>query len=74
LVAPHIARRLLGVDWRATFPAATLIGMVTMLVADLIAQRGINWFGGNLVTEVNVGIIAALIGAPSLLILMRKAG
>jgi len=74
LVAPHIARRLLGVDWRATFPAATLIGMVTMLVADLIAQRGINWFGGHLVTEVNVGIIAALIGAPSLLILMRKAG
>lgn len=66
LVAPHIARRLLGVDWRASMPAAVLIGSTLLLLADVLAQRAIP----N--TEIPVGVVTALVGAPFLLVLLRK--
>jgi len=74
LVAPHIARRTVGVDWRVSLPMAALVGMLVMLLADLIAQRGLSLLTGNPGMEVNVGIVAAILGAPSLLILLRKQG
>lgn len=73
LVAPHIARRLVGVDWRISLPTSTLVGMVVMLVADLLGQRLLPWLTGTPGMEVNVGIVAAILGAPSLLILLRRA-
>jgi len=74
LVAPHIARRLVGVDWRVSLPTSGLVGMVVMLAADLVAQRALSMLVGRPGMEVNVGIVAALLGAPSLLILLRRAG
>ncbi|MFZ4507648.1 MAG: FecCD family ABC transporter permease [Fimbriimonas sp.] len=67
LVAPHVARRLVGVDWRDSLPASGLVGALLLLVADAVAQRGIQG------VELPVGIVTALLGAPSLLILMRRA-
>ena len=78
LVAPHIARRLVGVDWRRSLPSSLLVGAGLMLAADAVAQRGLPWLGylltGKelLATELPVGVVTALIGAPSLLILLRQ--
>jgi len=74
LVAPHIARRVLGVDWRYSLIGSGLIGSALLVIADLIAQRVGTIFPTQSVTEVPVGIVTAIIGAPSLLILIRKKG
>lgn len=66
LVAPHVARRLVGIDWRASMPASGMVGAIILLFADTIAQRGVQGI------ELPVGIVTALLGAPSLLILMRR--
>jgi iron complex transport system permease protein len=74
LVAPHIARRLLGVDWRVSMPAAGIMGALLLLLADLFAQRGMSAITGIAGMELPVGIVTAIIGAPSLLILLRRTG
>lgn len=66
LVAPHIARRLLGVDWRVTMPGALLLGPTLLLLSDMLAQRVLSG------TELPVGAVTALIGAPFLLVLLRR--
>jgi len=73
LVAPHISRRVLGVDWRFSLIGSGLIGAGLLVLADLIAQRIGGVFQMSM-TEVPVGIVTAVIGAPSLLILIRKKG
>lgn len=75
LVAPHLARRLFGVDWRVSLPGSAMIGTAVMLLADLIGQRVMSVIMGAVGTgmEVNVGIVSALLGAPSLLILLRRS-
>ena len=74
LVAPHISRRVVGVDWRKSLPMAALVGMLVMLAADLIAQRGLSMLTGKPGMEVNVGIVAAILGAPSVLVLLKRQG
>lgn len=66
LVAPHISRRVMGVDWRYSLIGASLIGSSLLLVSDILAQRVMPG------TEVPVGIVTAILGAPFLLVLMRK--
>lgn len=66
LVAPHIARRAVAVDLRWSLPGATLLGALLMLAADLVAQRAIPG------VELPVGAVTALLGAPTLLILLRQ--
>ena len=72
LLGPHIARSWVGVDWRRSLPVAVLLGGLLMVVSDLIAQRLLPWLTGAAGMEVNVGIVAALLGAPTLLILLRR--
>jgi ABC-type Fe3+-siderophore transport system permease subunit len=68
----------MGVDWRWSLPGALIVGSGLMLGADAIAQRGLPWLGQLLTgrellaTELPVGVVTALIGAPSLLILLRQ--
>jgi iron complex transport system permease protein len=64
LVAPHVARRIVGVDLRRSLPLATVAGSLLVLLSDAIAQRA----GG-----LPVGIVTAILGAPSLLVLLRRA-
>lgn len=66
LVAPHISRRLLGVDWRLSMPGALMIGPTLLLMADVAAQRALP----NM--ELPVGVVTALLGAPFLLVLLRR--
>jgi len=68
LVAPHISRRTLGVDWRVSLLGSGFYGACLLLGADFIAQRVLP--GG----EIPVGIVTAILGAPFLLVLLRKEG
>jgi iron complex transport system permease protein len=78
LVAPHIARGLVGVDWRWSLPGSLAVGSGLMIAADVLAQRGLPLIGhlltgkDLLATGLPVGVVTALLGAPSLLILLRK--
>ncbi|WP_424236791.1 FecCD family ABC transporter permease [Bhargavaea ginsengi] len=67
LMAPHIARAITGPRHQHYLPAAMLIGAGLLVAADTI--------GHSLPAfTVPAGIIAALIGAPYFLYLMRKSG
>lgn len=66
LVAPHLARRFVGVDWRQSLIASGLIGGALLSVADVIAQVAIKG------VELQVGIVTAVLGAPFLLAMLRK--
>ncbi len=66
LVAPHIARRLVGPDLRVGLPASTLVGAGLLLAADLVAQRL------SPGTELPLGAVTAVLGAPVLLWLLRR--
>ncbi|MEI7984023.1 MAG: iron ABC transporter permease [Armatimonadota bacterium] len=66
LVAPHIARRLVGSDLRTTLPLSAILGSLLMLIADAIAQRGMQGAGFP------VGIVTAIVGAPVLLFLLKR--
>ncbi len=58
LVAPHITRRLVGPSHEGLIPTAALFGGVLLMFADLIGR----WIISP--SELPVGIIAAIIGAP----------
>jgi iron complex transport system permease protein len=74
LVAPHISRRLVGVDWRWSLAGSGLVGGVLLLLADIVAQRGMSVLTQTPGMEIPVGIVTALVGAPSLITLLRKSG
>lgn len=66
LVAPHIARRIVGTSHRRVIPVAALIGALLLVWADLAARTLLA------PQEIPIGVITALIGAPLLLILIRR--
>ena len=67
LAVPHLARALVGADHRWTLAVSALLGPALLLGADVV---------GRLVAppgEVPAGIVTALIGAPLLAYLVRRA-
>ncbi len=66
LVAPHIARGIMGPDLRRALPISGLVGACLVLLADFGAQKLI--FG----TELPVGVIAAILGSPFLFFIAAK--
>lgn len=67
LVCPHLARRLVGPNFRVLIPATVLVGAVLMLVADIVSRTLL------MPNEIPVGIVAAVIGAPYFLYLLAKS-
>ena len=67
LVCPHMARRLVGPNFRTLVPACVLVGAVLMLLADIISRT---LLAPN---EIPVGIVAAVIGAPYFLYLLARS-
>ena len=67
LVCPHMARRLVGPNFRMLVPACVLVGAVLMLLADIISRT---LLAPN---EIPVGIVAAVIGAPYFLYLLARS-
>ncbi|MEC1179035.1 iron ABC transporter permease [Metasolibacillus meyeri] len=67
LMAPHIARQLVGISHRAVMPVSMLIGAILLVFADYIAK---NVFAP---AELSVGIVVSIIGIPYFLYLLVKA-
>jgi len=66
LVVPHLCRLLVGVDQRWLLPFSALTGAALLVVADVV---------GRVVarpSELDVGIITALIGAPFFIAIVRR--
>ncbi|HTQ08774.1 MAG TPA: iron ABC transporter permease [Fimbriimonadaceae bacterium] len=76
LVAPHISRGLFGTDWRRSLAGSVLVGGCLLLLADALAQRigpTSEWLHIHAVAYLPVGVVTAILGAPSLLILLRRS-
>ena len=65
LIIPHIGRMLCGSDNRRLIPLASAIGAAFMCVIDLIART-------LTVSEIPLGVLTALIGAPFFVYLLKK--
>ena len=65
LVVPHAARLLAGNDHRTLLPLAALLGAALLVLADTFARVAFA------PTEIPVGIVTAVIGAPAFLALLR---
>ena len=66
LVAPHMARLVMGVGHRWMMPAAALIGTALILFADLIVRLAVP------PAEPPIGLATSLIGGPFFLWLLMK--
>ncbi|NYT25936.1 iron ABC transporter permease [Alcaligenaceae bacterium] len=66
LVAPHLARLLVGPDHRYVFPLSGILGAILLVSGDLLARIMIR------PSELPLGILTALLGAPFFLWLLRN--
>lgn len=66
LVAPHLARRLVGPMYQHFLPVSGLIGLIILVLADTIGR---SIFQPN---AIPAGIVVAVIGAPYFLYLLTK--
>ncbi|HYI34873.1 MAG TPA: iron ABC transporter permease [Glaciibacter sp.] len=66
LLVPHIARAVVGADYRRLLPLSAVTGAVVLLLADtvgrLVARPG----------EISVGVVLAVFGAPFFVYLARR--
>ncbi|NIY73668.1 iron ABC transporter permease [Marivivens donghaensis] len=65
LVVPHMARMIVGADYRAIVPYSALLGALVLLLADIAARTVLA------PAEISTGIVLALIGAPVFVGLIR---
>ncbi|MCX4516471.1 iron ABC transporter permease [Streptomyces anulatus] len=66
LVVPHTCRLLVGVDHRWLLPLSAVLGAILLTAADVV---------GRIVarpSEIDVGIVTALIGAPFFIYIVRR--
>ncbi len=68
LIVPHVVRMIWGPDHRFLLPASALVGAMLMVVADTLARTVMA------PTEIPVGVVTAMGGAPFFVYLLRKKG
>ncbi|WP_338552286.1 iron ABC transporter permease [Paenibacillus sp. KS-LC4] len=66
LIIPHLARYLVGVDYRWIIPCSAVLGALLLIVADIVARTI------NSPYETPVGALIAIIGVPFFLYLAVK--
>lgn len=64
LMAPHIARRLVGPDMRRVLPFCMIFAPILLLAADIVGRVAI-------AAELRVSIVTAFLGAPMLIAIAR---
>ncbi len=65
LIIPHIARMMVGPNHKWLIVTSTILGASFMAVMDLLARTLIQ-------SEIPVGVLTALIGAPFFIILFKR--
>ena len=65
LVIPHLARKLVGNNYKYLIPASMLFGAIFLLLVDNISRN-------LLTTEIPLGILTAIIGAPFFIYLITR--
>ncbi|MBD2848469.1 iron ABC transporter permease [Paenibacillus sp. IB182496] len=68
LAVPHIARFLVGLDYRWIIPYAALLGAALLLLADIGARFILPG------EEISAGVVTAVLGAPFLIYLAQRKG
>ncbi len=68
LLAPHAARRIVGIKHQAVFPVSILLGGILLLTADFLGRYVLA------PNEVPAGLLVSIVGAPYLLYLLKKSG
>lgn len=66
LVVPHIARLLVGSNYKSMLPVSILLGSVVLLAADTVGRTVVPGM------EIPVGIIMSVCGGPFFLYMLRK--
>jgi iron complex transport system permease protein len=66
LIVPHAMRMIVGPDHKRLFPYTIISGAIFMIVADTISRIALN------PTEIPIGVITSLIGAPYFIFLLVK--
>jgi iron complex transport system permease protein len=66
LLVPHVMRMLFGSDYRLLIPTSAIGGAILIVVADMLARTVVA------PTELPVGAMTALAGAPVFIYLMRR--
>jgi iron complex transport system permease protein len=66
LLVPHVMRMMFGTDYRLLIPTSAIGGAILVVVADTIARSIVS------PTELPVGAMTALAGAPVFIYLMRR--
>ncbi|MCD4535928.1 iron ABC transporter permease [Nocardioides sp. cx-169] len=66
LVVPHVARVVVGPDYRWLVVLSILIGPLLLLVADIVGRLLVPG-------ELEAGLVVALVGTPVLLVLVRRS-
>jgi len=67
LIIPHFCRLLFGYDYRRLMLAAPVMGAAFLLIVDDVARLATT-------SEIPIGILTAVIGAPLFIFLMMKGG
>ncbi len=70
LVVPHLLRLIVGSDNRVLLPASALVGATLLLLCDTLSRVLFTRVG----TELPVGVLTALVGAPLLIFLLVRKG
>ena len=66
IIIPHAVRLIWGADHRFLLPLSILTGAIFLIIADIIARTALA------PTEIPVGVITAICGAPFFLYLLRR--
>ena len=65
LVVPHMARAIVGSNYKALLPASIVIGSTFLIVIDTLARS-------IATVEVPIGVLTAIIGVPMFLVVFRR--
>jgi cobalamin transport system permease protein len=66
LLVPHVMRMIFGSDYRLLIPASAIGGAILIVLADMLARTVVA------PTELPVGAMTALVGAPVFIFLLRR--
>jgi len=66
IIIPHAVRLVSGADYRSLLPLSVFTGAIFMILADMLARTVLS------PTEIPIGVITAICGAPFFLYLLRR--